>query len=50
MGKNVGYARRRGYMYAVVRDSRGRFARFSRSRGEGRVFEAVSILHCQGGS
>lgn len=44
MGKSVGHIRRRGYTYTVARDSRGRFKRFLRSRGEARVFEDVSAV------
>jgi len=44
MGRNVSYVRRRGYTYAVMRDSRGRFTRFSRSRGEALPFTDMSAV------
>lgn len=40
MGRSASYIRRRGYTYACMRDSRGRFTRFTKATRPRTVFEA----------
>jgi hypothetical protein len=42
MTRTVGYIRRRGYTYIGIRDSRGRFVSFTRSRARAPTLEAPS--------